>query len=97
MQEPSTVQNLFKRVREFEWIDPIHETIRLTPVVFDSDIEILHMPQSMHHKREFLPFLWYAFNREGTVFFQASQHVCKRIIENRGCKKILQRHFRFSA
>ncbi len=48
---------LFKRVREFEWIDPIHETIRLTPVVFDSDIEILHMPQSMHHKRIF-PFLW---------------------------------------
>ena len=40
---------LFKRVREFEWIDPIHETIRLTPVVFDSDIEILHMPQYMHH------------------------------------------------
>lgn len=73
---------LFKRVREFEWIDPIHETIRLTPVVFDSDIEILHMPQSMHHKRDF-PFCG-RLQQRGDIFCQASQHVCKRIIENRG-------------
>ena len=55
---------LFKRLRSFEWIDPIHETIRLTPVVYDSDIEILHMPQSMHHKRDFSIFLD-AFAKEG--------------------------------
>lgn len=55
---------LFKRLRTFEWIDPIHETIRLTPVVYDSDIEILHMPQSMHHKRDFSIFLD-AFAKEG--------------------------------
>lgn len=47
---------LFKRLRTFEWIDPIHETIRLTPIVYDSEIEILHMPQSMHHKRDFSIF-----------------------------------------
>ena len=35
---------LFKRLRTFEWIEPVHETVRLLPVVFDSDIEITHMP-----------------------------------------------------
>lgn len=48
---------LFKRLRTFTWIDPIHETVRLTPVVFDSDIEILHLPQNLHHKRDFSIFI----------------------------------------
>lgn len=59
--EYNTVENssydmrpkLFKRLREFTWINPIHETVRLDPVVFDSDIEILHLPQSLHGKRDF--------------------------------------------
>ena len=38
---------LYKRLRTFKWIDPIHETVRTEPVVFDSDIEILHMPESL--------------------------------------------------
>ncbi|MCR5145456.1 MAG: glycosyltransferase family 2 protein [Lachnospiraceae bacterium] len=44
---------LFKRLREFTWVDPIHETVRIEPVVYDSDIEILHKPTSMHSKRDF--------------------------------------------
>lgn len=48
---------LFKRLRTFTWIDPIHETVRQEPVVFDSDIEILHMPVSSHSKRDFRIFL----------------------------------------
>ena len=48
---------LFKRLRTFTWISPIHETIRLTPVIFDSDIEILHMPQESHSKRDFSTFI----------------------------------------
>ena len=48
---------LFKRLRTFTWIDPIHETVRLNPVVFDSDIEILHKPQSLHSKRDFSIFI----------------------------------------
>lgn len=44
---------LFKRLRTFTWIDPVHETVRLDPVVFDSDIEILHMPQAIHGGRDF--------------------------------------------
>jgi glycosyltransferase involved in cell wall biosynthesis len=43
---------LFKRLRTFQWISPIHETIRLEPIVFDSDIEILHKPQSSHTQRD---------------------------------------------
>ena len=39
---------LFKRLREFRWIDPIHETVALNPLVFSSDIEIQHRPQSFH-------------------------------------------------
>lgn len=48
---------LFKRLRTFTWIDPIHETVRLEPVIFDSDIEILHKPQSLHSKRDFSIFI----------------------------------------
>jgi glycosyltransferase involved in cell wall biosynthesis len=48
---------LFKRLRTFQWISPIHETVRLTPVVFDSDIEILHMPERSHSKRDFRTFV----------------------------------------
>lgn len=47
---------LFKRLRSFTWVDPIHETIRLEPVVFDSDIEILHMPTGLHSRRDFGAF-----------------------------------------
>lgn len=43
---------LYRRQREFTWIDPIHETLRLDPVVFDSEIEILHRPQSRHGSRD---------------------------------------------
>jgi hypothetical protein len=47
---------LFKRLRTFQWMEPVHETIRLDPVVFNSDIEILHMPEEMHSKRDFSIF-----------------------------------------
>lgn len=48
---------LYKRLRQFRWIDPIHETVQLEPLTFDSDIEILHLPQSRHSKRDFSLFL----------------------------------------
>lgn len=55
---------LFKRLRTFTWVDPIHETVRLNPVIFDSDIEILHRPQSLHSKRDFSIFIK-AFQHDG--------------------------------
>lgn len=47
---------LFKRLREFTWIYPIHETVRLNPVVYDSDIVITHMPQGEHGGRDLANF-----------------------------------------
>jgi len=47
---------LFKRVREFRWIEPIHETIRTSPVVYDSDIIITHMPTGEHGSRDLQAF-----------------------------------------
>lgn len=44
---------LFKRVREFMWINPIHETVNLEPVIFNSEIEIIHMPVKSHADRDF--------------------------------------------
>ena len=60
----NTVQNckkeprpkLFKRLRTFSWVDPVHETIRIDPVIYDSDIDILHHPHTMHAKRDFAMF-----------------------------------------
>lgn len=43
---------LFKRLRAFQWIDPVHETVRLQPIVYDSDIEILHLPDGSHASRD---------------------------------------------
>ena len=43
---------LFKRLRTFCWIEPVHETVRLLPVVFDSEIEIMHLPENLHTGRD---------------------------------------------
>ena len=43
---------LYKRIRKFWWQEPIHEEVRLKPVVFDSDIVILHKPHGQHGSRD---------------------------------------------
>ncbi len=47
---------LFKRKRDFVWEGPVHEAVRLTPLVFDSDIVITHMPQESHGRRDLKVF-----------------------------------------
>lgn len=47
---------LFKRLRQFVWQEPIHETVRLEPVVYDSDIVITHLPENSHAKRDLAVF-----------------------------------------
>ncbi len=47
---------LFKRLRTFCWEGAIHEQVRLEPVVYDSDIEILHMPERNHKDRDLAAF-----------------------------------------
>ena len=43
---------LYKRLREFTFIDPVHEMVRLDPVVFESDIDIIHKPETLHSDRD---------------------------------------------
>lgn len=47
---------LFRRKRDFVWECPIHEAVRLEPVVYDSDIVIIHLPESSHAKRDLANF-----------------------------------------
>ena len=47
---------LFKRLRTFRWQGAIHEQVGLTPVIYDSEIEILHMPESNHKDRDLAAF-----------------------------------------
>lgn len=44
---------LYKRLRTFHWVDPVHESVELNPVIYDSDIVITHMPTSSHASRDF--------------------------------------------
>lgn len=47
---------LFKRLRTFVWTEPVHETVRLFPVVYDSEIEITHKPEHNHGDRDIAIF-----------------------------------------
>ncbi len=47
---------LFKRKRDFIWEDPIHETVRLEPVIYDSDIVVTHLQEESHAKRDLASF-----------------------------------------
>jgi len=43
---------LYKRVRQFVWQERIHEAVALEPIVYDSDIEIIHKPHENHGGRD---------------------------------------------
>lgn len=43
---------LFKRLRTFVWEEPIHEKVRLEPLVYDSEIVITHKPIRNHADRD---------------------------------------------
>lgn len=47
---------LVKRLRSFTWIEPIHEHLLLDPIIYESDIEILHCPDTLHAPRDFSVF-----------------------------------------
>lgn len=44
---------LYKRLRSFVWEGEVHEQVRLDPVIFDSEIEIIHKPVNLHSGRDF--------------------------------------------
>jgi glycosyltransferase involved in cell wall biosynthesis len=47
---------LYKRLRSFHFVEPVHESVALTPVIYDSDVVILHKPVSNHAGRDFATF-----------------------------------------
>lgn len=57
---------LYKRLREFQWVDAVHETVRLEPIIFTSDIEILHRAHGDHSARDFT-LLKKTFEKSGTL------------------------------
>ena len=57
---------LYKRVRSFRFVDPIHESVLLSPVVYDSDIVIMHLPQESHAARD-LNIFRKVIDREGKL------------------------------
>lgn len=48
---------LFRRLRTFQWHGAIHEQVGLEPVIYDSDIEICHMPENNHKDRDLAAFV----------------------------------------
>ena len=70
---------LFKRLRPFTWISPIHETVRLTPIVYDSDIEILHMQSGDHSKRDFSTY-FKAFEKGIHIEDYVVTMLCKELL-----------------
>ena len=48
---------LFKRLRTFQWQGAIHEQVGLQPVIYDSDLEIQHMPENSHKDRDLAAFV----------------------------------------
>lgn len=47
---------LFKRVRYFVWEDPIHEQVRIEPMIVASEIDIIHRPKGSHTQRDLSSF-----------------------------------------
>lgn len=56
---------LYKRLRSFTWQHPIHESVILEPVIYDSDIRIQHMPLASHAGRDF--HLFERITRKGLI------------------------------
>ena len=48
---------LFRRLRTFRWAGAVHEQVGLEPVIYDSDIEICHMPENSHKDRDLAVFV----------------------------------------
>ncbi|MBQ1548587.1 MAG: glycosyltransferase family 2 protein [Lachnospiraceae bacterium] len=71
---------LYKRERHFVWEDPIHETVRLQPVVFDSDIRIQHRPKDLHSRRD-LSIFEKAYKRDGYLSENILQMYCKELFK----------------
>lgn len=71
---------LFKRLRAFQFMDPVHETLRLDPIVYDSEIRIFHKPHGLHTDRDMKIFeLHYAAEDSPVISFRLMQMYAKEL------------------
>jgi len=47
---------LYKRLRSFVWEESIHEAVRLEPIIYESEIDIIHRPGKGHARRNIAAF-----------------------------------------
>ena len=57
---------LYRRLREFVWQEPLHEAVRLEPVILDTNIRVRHAPVSTHAERDF-SVITRAIERDGDL------------------------------
>lgn len=69
---------LFKRLRSWTWIDPVHESMRLEPTIYDSDISIRHLPATAHEGRD-IAIYEKAVNRGGTLSPKLHQYYAEEL------------------
>lgn len=72
---------MFKRLRTFTWINPVHETIRTLPVVFDSDIVITHDPQANHAARD-IDIFEKAIDKAGSLSEEQAKMYCTELYKS---------------
>ncbi len=70
---------LYRRLRGFVWQDPLHETVRLEPLILDTDIRIKHMPLSNHAGRDFAGFER-AVRRDGGLSAHLSEMYARELL-----------------
>ena len=57
---------LFRRLRPFQFVDPIHEVLRTDPIVYRSNVVVQHCPTSDHSGRDLAIFA--GMVKKGKVF-----------------------------
>ncbi|MCQ2520112.1 MAG: glycosyltransferase family 2 protein [Lachnospiraceae bacterium] len=57
---------LYLRQRQFKFVDPVHEVVRELPIVYDSDIDIIHLQQENHAGRDLKTFRK-AIEKDGSI------------------------------
>ena len=70
---------LYRRLRNFFWEEPLHEAVRLAPVILDTDIRIRHMPTSVHAGRDFAAFER-VYQREGALSVRLSEMYARELM-----------------
>lgn len=84
---------LYKRIRNFCWQDQVHETVRIAPIIFDSDIRIKHCPEELHSGRDFA--IYQKLIRSGSEISPHMQRMYARELFISGTEDDFRQSFEF--